>query len=55
LEKNIEYGDGLHMIFEFILSAYKSVLFSDLCAAIINFVGVANLLMKGKGKGRGIP
>jgi len=47
LENNIEYADGLHLIFEFILSAYQSFLCSDLFAAIINFVNVANLPMKG--------
>ena len=47
LERNIEYADGLHVIFEFILSAYQLILCSDLFAAIIKFVDVANLPMKG--------
>jgi hypothetical protein len=47
LVRNIEYADGLHVIFEFILSAYQSILCSDLFAAIIKFVDVVNLPMKG--------
>ena len=47
MEKNIEYTKGLDVIFEFILSAYQSILCSDLFAAIINSVDVANLPMKG--------